>query len=122
VGVEQLSALAARLRAIPTLGPEIARAAAPGVLEAVQKTAAEGTTPDGNAWAPRKKDGARALVNAAAALSVRVVGDVVIVVLSGVNVFQQKRRNILPTYVKDIPKPLLDAIRTAAVAVLARPT
>ena len=40
------------------------------------ETAAAGTTPTGEAWAPRKADGARALANATAGVSAVAVGAV----------------------------------------------
>lgn len=113
MSLDQLSALAARLRAIPSLGPEIAKAAAPDVLAANRATAYAGTTPDGAAWAPTKK-GKRALVHAADALSVRVIGDVIILVLSGINVFHNRRRRIVPSRGTALPANYRDAIFAAA--------
>lgn len=116
-----LTALAARLRAIPLLGAVIAKEAAPRVLAIAQSTAQAGTTPDGVAWAPRKQDGKPALPKAASALSVRTEGDVVVLVLSGVYVYQQKKRAILPGFGLGVPSKIADAIRDVARAVLARP-
>ncbi len=116
-----LTALAARLRALSTIGVAIAREAAPLILEEAKKTAAAGTTPDGTPWKPRKADGARALVNAAAALSVRTYEDVVLLVLSGVNVYQQKTRPIIPMKLSDgVPTAMAEAVRTAARRVMSR--
>lgn len=114
-----LASLAARLRALPSIGPQIAKAAAADVLAEAQATAAAGTTPTGEAWAPRK-DGARALPKAATALSVRVDGDVIVLVLDGVYVYQQKKRPILPTFGLGVPPKIAAAIRDASRAVLTR--
>lgn len=115
-----LTALAARLRAIPSLGEAIATEAAAGVLEAAQGTAAAGTTPDGEEWAPRKLDGARALPNAASALSVRTDRDVIVLVLSGVYVYQHRKRRILPGFGLGVPPRITEAVEAAARKVIAR--
>src|SRR5215467_12250020 len=65
--------------------PLLAARAAPFVDEALKKTAAAGTTPDGVPW-KEKKGGGRALANAAAAISTRPIGGVIQVQLSGVEV------------------------------------
>lgn len=115
-----LTRLAARLRAVPALGPAIAAAAAPAVLVAARATAAAGMTPDGKAWAPRKADGGRALADASSALDVRTEGDVIVLELTGVYVYHQATRRILPSSGLAVPPALLDAIRTAARALLER--
>ncbi len=119
MSLDALSSLAARLRAIPTLGAAIAQEAAPALLAANKASAGAGTSPDGKAWAPTKK-GERALVRAADALSVSVVGDVVYLVLSGVNVFHNATRRILPYKGIELPASYREAIRSAAVRVLGR--
>lgn len=120
MSVEQLTTLASRLRAIPSLGATIAREAAPDVLAAAKSTADAGTTPEGKAWAPRKKDGGRALAHAADAITVRAVGDVIEIVLSGVNVYQQAKRRILPERGKTLPSQIVNAILSKARAVIVR--
>lgn len=93
--------MAAKLRALRTLGDRAAAIAAPKLLEEVKKTAAAGTSPDGKAWAPLKRGG-RALPKAADALSVRVVGHIVQLVLRGPYVLHNSgtghapQRRILP--------------------------
>lgn len=108
-----LTALAARLRAMPKLGAEIATAAAPDLLALNKASAAAGTTSEGKPWAPTKK-GKRALVRAADALSVRVMGDLVVLVLSGINVFQNKERPIIVDIGAGVPKSYTDAILKTA--------
>ncbi len=119
MNLDALSGLAARLRAIPSLGAEIAKEAAPGLLAANKATAAAGTSPDGKAWALTKQ-GKPALVNAANALTTRVVGDVVYLVLSGVNVFHNATRRILPFKGIDLPASFRAAVVSAAIRVLSR--
>ncbi len=114
MGAEALSGLAARLRELPKLGASIARESAPSCQAIARETAAAGTTPDGAPWAPRKSDGGRALVNAAAAITARAVDDVVMLVLAGVNVFHNPTRRILPDTGAGVPRRYVDAIRTAA--------
>jgi hypothetical protein len=79
-----------------------ARYAAPLVEAEVKKTAAAGTSPDGEAWAPRKKDGARPMVNAAAHVSAKAFGPTIRVFLKGADVFHhyatrgEPRRQVIP--------------------------
>lgn len=56
---------------------EVAKEAMPGVLAAVQATAAAGTSPTGQAWKPRKEDGAMALANASKHITARVIGTII---------------------------------------------
>jgi hypothetical protein len=63
--------------------------AAPLVEAAIRRTAAAGTTPDGEPWAPKKKGGGRPMVNAAAHVTAKAIGNVVNIVLKGVDVFHQ---------------------------------
>lgn len=105
-----------RIRSIPKL----ARAAAPEVAQEVKReidaTIAAGTDPEGNPW-PATKSGDPALVNAARAVSVRAVGSVVLVTLTGPEVHHHRggtrghvRRPIIPT--RGLPGPMTKAIRT----------
>jgi hypothetical protein len=82
-------------------------AAAPAVADAVgaelRKTAAAGTTPTGEAWAPAK-DGRRPLENAAAAIQVRSSGTTIVATLTGPEVRHNNgtakgrvKRQILPS-------------------------
>ncbi len=117
MSLEQLSALAAKFRGLTKVGAAIAADAAPECLAIAKATVAAGTTPDGSPWAPRKSDGGRALVNAAAAITARAVGDVVWLVLSGVNVFHNKTRRILPS-AGNLPEAYRVAIRKSAQRVI----
>lgn len=71
---EGFEAIIATAQALTTLNADAAREAEPAVLEAMQATASAGTTPTGEAWAPRK-GGGRALPGARAALTSRVRGN-----------------------------------------------
>lgn len=96
--------------------------AAPAVAKAVEAelraTAAAGTTPDGAAWAP-KKDGGRALANAAAAISVRAVGTVILARLRFPESIHHKgtkrlpKRQILPE--GELPANVAEAIKRTLV-------
>jgi hypothetical protein len=118
-GDAALAAFIDRVRGLRTLGADAAKLAAPYVLEAARETAAAGTTPSGEAWAP-KKSGGRALVNAADALSVENVGSVVVLKLTGPEVvhnYGNKRvpqRRILPAGGAGIPPNIAKALERAA--------
>jgi len=119
VSLDQLTALAARLRDVPQLGNEIAKEAAPSLLSLNKASAAAGTTPMGEQWAPTKQ-GKRALVHAADAITASVVGDVIFLVLSGINVFHNRRRRIVPSKGTALPPGYRDAIFAAARRVIER--
>jgi hypothetical protein len=116
-GNAALSAFVERLRALRQLATETARAAAPLVERAARETAAAGTDPEGNRWAPTK-DGRRPLANAAAAIRGVAVGSAVQLVVRGYHVFHHHgtarlpQRRILPEGA--IPKAIGEAVRAAA--------
>lgn len=110
----------AKLRRLRGAASELARRAAPGIVEAVQSAAKAGTSPTGEAWAPRKKDGARALVNAADAVQGRADGAMVSLKLvdtttgsAKVQAIQSHRRQILPE-TGSIPPKVEKALMKAA--------
>lgn len=120
-----LSTLAARLKGLKTAGADIAREAAPGVLEEAQRTAAAGTTPTGETWKPRKADGGRAMPNASSALDVEASGDVIVLKLRGPYVYNNKRRPIVPasgasSKYSGVPEGMKKAITDAANRVIGR--
>lgn len=112
-GVEALTRMVERVRALRTIETDIARAARGPVEEAARATAAAGTTPDGSAWAVRK-DGARALAGAAGGVVVRVVGAALQVVVRHPYVFHQKTRQVIPVEGDEIPPGIAAAIKRAA--------
>lgn len=113
-----LAAYAARLRNLKTLAPAAAREAAPLVEAVIRDEAAAGVDPDGRAWAP-KKDGGRALPNAAGAIRAVANGVAVIVKLTGAYVYHHYsksaayRRRILPDSGAGVPPRIADALKRA---------
>lgn len=106
-------------RNLADLPTEVAKQAAPLLEARLKASAAAGTSPDGKAWAV-KKDGGRAMVNAAAAISVRAIGLVVRVTLAGVEVYHQfskkkgePRRPIIPDAGGPMPKVVQDVLEQA---------
>lgn len=110
-----------RIRSAPQMVAASLPVLGGAILAQLQATAAAGQAPDGAAWAP-KKTGGRAMVNAAAALSMSVVGKVILVKLTGPEVFHhfgvggkgRVARRILPT--GGLPDRLGNAIRKGQVA------
>ena len=99
--------------------PDVARRASPLVEQALKASAAAGTTPEGQAWAP-KKTGGRAMPNAAKAIAVKAFPTVVRVVLTGVEVFghygkgaMQVARKIIPD-TGAMPKVVAEALKRAS--------
>lgn len=114
-GFAALDAMIDRVRRVP----ELVREAAPEVAAEVERelvaNIAAGRAPDGTAWEPTK-EGGRPLANAAKALSVRAVGSVVLMTVSGPEAKHHlglargkvKRRIILT---RGIPSPMASAMR-----------
>lgn len=101
--------------ALPEVPKRAAELVAEPALEAMRKPVAAGTSPDGEAWAKRKKDGARAYANAASAIGVRAEGSTLRFtitrkpeVLGHVGVRGAPPRPMLPTVT---PDAVSDAIR-----------
>lgn len=96
--------------------PELAAPIVARNVEAeLRASASAGRAPDGTAWAPRKRDGGKPLANAANAISVKALGTVVLIVLTGHHVFHhfgaggKPARRIIPQ--GSIPPKLGNAIR-----------
>ena len=115
------------LDALATLDERIAKAAASRLEAIAKKHAAAGVDPSGEAWKPRKKDGKRALVNAAASVSAESTGDVVTLTVSGAEYWHQKakpnaslpQRKIIPDVGDALPADMraeLDAITSEEIA------
>ena len=115
-GSDAMARMVERVRALRTIEADTAEAARPAIEAAARATAAAGTTPTGEAWAPRKADGARALANATAGVSAVAVGAVVQVVLKPPYVFHQKTRQIIPGAGEEIPPAIATALQEAASA------
>lgn len=111
--------MVAKLRRLRTLGERAAAIAAPKLLAEVQRTAAAGTAPDGTPWAPLKRGG-RALPSASGALSVRVAGHIVQLVLRGPYVLHNRgtghapKRQILPPRGLGLPQRYREICAAAA--------
>lgn len=126
-GDQELATYAASLRAAGAGAvEEVARAAAPGVEAAIKATAAAGTDPGGGTW-PTRKDGSRALPNAAESVATEAAGGVIITRLTGGEVYHHRSkgkrpRRILPDSGAGIPVRVADAIKEAASRVLSRLT
>ncbi len=120
VDLSGLDALIAKLRRSRDFVRQAAPAAAAAMQDALRATAAAGTTPDGAAWEPRKKDGARALAKAASAITVRAVGTVLLAKLPfpysmhDAGHGHAPKRQILPS--GSPPAAVLEAIKGALVA------
>ena len=86
MSVEKLNEMLMTLRCL-TDTAEVERIAAEraarGIDGALRKTLAAGVTPEGKAWAPRKKDGGRAYKGAAGKLKVRTTGNLIIASIDG---------------------------------------
>jgi len=111
-----LAELVAAARDNYGLSPEdVAREAAPLVERAIKATAAAGTTPDGKPWPP-KRDGGRALANAAEHIVGSADGATINVTLSGPDVWhhfgggRNPKRQILPDAGAEIPPAIFAAI------------
>lgn len=124
-GDSALSAFIGRVRSMGTFATEVAKAAAPLVQDAVRATAKAGADSEGKPWAPKQKGG-RALVNAAAALSAKAAGTMIVVTLTGIEVFHNRgtkslpERRILPDGGAGIPKGIAAAVDRAARITFAR--
>jgi hypothetical protein len=106
------------LRSMDTLVQEGAPIAARNIEAALKSTVSAGQAPDGTPW-PDKVTGGKALKNAAAAITVRVVGASIVIVLKGVEVFHHfgagvPRRQIIPQ--GKMPEKLGNAVRLGFVA------
>jgi hypothetical protein len=111
-GDETLRAIVKRLRAFG-LAASMATEAVPLVEAAVKATAAAGTDPYGEPWRP-KKDGGRALPDAADAVSVESNGKIIRITVRGGEAAQNRYgvRRLLPR--RKLPKAILEALREGA--------
>lgn len=119
-GADELYRMAERARALRGLGKRAAESARAPLEEAARATAAAGTTPEGVAWKPTKA-GTPPLARAAAAVTVRVVGAVLQVLVRGHHFFHQQgigrspQRQIIPSAGDSIPASYAAALKGAAV-------
>lgn len=118
-GFAALDQMIASLRSLKEFPKDAAPEVAAAALATIQKELAAGNDPQtGTPWV-QKKDGGRALVNAAKAISVTTVGSVIVLTATGPEVFHhfgaqgKPRRPILPY--AGMPFKLGDAIRKGLV-------
>jgi hypothetical protein len=126
-GDDALDEMIRRVRRLGAMPSEVAAEVAPLMLAEARRTAAAGTTPDGKPWAPRKKDGGRALEHAADALSSRVLPSATAqLVLRGPEVIHNRgtedtpKRQILPDGGAGLPPTMAVAVREGAERVFRR--
>lgn len=98
---------------------EVAREATPGVEAALRATAAAGTTPEGQAWAPTQKGG-RAMVHAPEHIEAKAAGGAIRVTLKGPDAFHNYgagrghvKRQVLPSG-GELPDGVAEALSAAA--------
>ena len=115
-GFAELDAMIASCRAAGRLATDAAPEVARNVESSLKATAAAGTTPDGTAWASRKRDGGRAMADADKAVSARAIGTVILIKLTGPEVFHhygsppgKPPRQVIP--VGSMPAKLGNAVR-----------
>lgn len=113
-----MAGMIAHLRQLGGLVEEAAPAIAAAVDDELQLQIAAARTPTNAPWRPRKEDGGQALQGAGKALTVKVVGTVILARLEGVYarhhlgaVRGKVRRQILPT--SGIPTGIERGIRIA---------
>ena len=117
-GLEQMIA---ELDSLETFDERSARLAAPKLEEAVRSQARAGLDPNGKPW-PLKKDGSRALVNAAARVRAIAVGPRVDLIVDGPEYYHQTvkpdgtlpQRKIIPSVGDALPPALQAAIEEAS--------
>jgi hypothetical protein len=116
-GFADLDAYIAKLHKLSGFNVEVAKAAAPKVEAVVQASAAAGTSPSGQAWAPTK-DGKRALPKAGGAVRALSKGATITILLSGHYTWHQNSKNhpreIIPERGKGVPAPISEAIKEAS--------
>ncbi len=117
-GLEQMIA---ELNAFESFDARTAQIAAPKLQEAVRSQARAGLDPNGKPW-PLKKDGSRALVNAAAHVRAIAVGPRVDLIVDGPEYFHQTvkpdgtlpQRKIIPSVGDALPPALQAALDEAS--------
>jgi hypothetical protein len=120
-GLASVDAMSAKLKAMGNperVASRVAEVAAPLVDAAIKRTAAAGTTPDGNPWAPTK-DGKRPLENVVSQITTSAAGPTITTTLTGPAAFHSKglghspRRQVLPD-TGNVPPAVEDALNQAA--------
>lgn len=116
-----LDAAIAAMHSLESFDAEVARVAAPMLEAHVRSEVSAGRDPTGKAW-PAKKDGTRPLVNAAKAVHAEASGNLVTLVVDGVEYFHQTakedgasppRRRMIPGPGDAIPRGYQDVLDEA---------
>ena len=118
MALEKVTEILRKLSDPAKLNEEIAKEAAPLVVESVKKDLAAGKSPaDGKAWKPRKDKG-RPYANAADKLTGQSEGDLIILTVKGPEAFAHggvkghlPKRPMLPDVGGGVPSQVADAIR-----------
>lgn len=115
-GFAELDGMIAACRAAKRLAVDAAPEVARNVEASLKASAAAGTSPAGEPWAPRKRDGGRAMAGASSAVSARSIGSVVLIKLTGPEVFHhfgsppsKAPRQVIP--MGSMPAKLGNAVR-----------
>ena len=113
----ELDAQIARLQAVANLPRLAAPACAAELRVVMERQVNAGVNPQGEEWAPRKKDGAQPMQNAAQALTVVPIGSKVFARLKGVEVLHHRglakggvKRVVIPTREVPMSEPMVRAI------------
>lgn len=120
-----LNEMVATLRKLGAKDTEIlmAKEAAKSLEVALTKTLSAGTSPEGEPWAPKKKDGGRPYEHAANRLTVKAYGNLVRATVTGPEVYghygvnHMPPRPMLPDAGGGIPKSVETALTEAATKV-----
>lgn len=105
----------------------VAAKGAPLLQAAVEATLSAGTSPEGAAWAPRKKGG-RAYANAASRITTKASGNLIRMTLTGPEVYGHfgvagmPVRQMIPDAGAGIPASVTDALTKAATQVFEEAT
>ena len=122
-------AFIAALRLMQGTGLEeaIAKEAEVTLQDAVQATLVAGETPEGNPWAPKRRGGGRAYVNASSTLKTKADGAYVRMTISGPDVYghfgrtgKQVARPMLPDAGAGVPSVVAKALELAAERAMAK--
>ena len=118
---------AIRLMQGTELEEAIAKEAEVTLQDAIMATLVAGETPEGKPWAPKRRGGGRAYVNAAATLKTKADGTYVRVTISGPDVYghfgrtgKQVARPMLPDAGAGIPPVVAKALELATERAMAK--
>lgn len=126
-GFSTFDAMRAQIASLGTLAEDVVKEAAKPFAQAIEKTAAEGKTPDGEKWQP-KKDGGAPLVHAAEKITISATGKVLAAKvpfpesLHNRGTKTRAKRQILPDAGDGLPPQIANVLQTSAERVFARKT